>query len=167
MLGTFGYQLQLVLKGGQYEQLYKQGFCEWSGCQSLAMVPLTLEHKRFASINPNAWARVYKNHILKLFSLCGQTGLRCVGCHICVFWWRNISWALEKILFRRSFWIFELVENSVINFKHTGVLIIIFKDFGRCHQHLGNVNYAVSSLIFHGILLYFCAHMFRWMSFGK
>ena len=50
------------------DSMNKQGFWEWSGCQSL--VPLAIEYQRFASIR--AWAD--ENH--KLFSLCtwGQSG---------------------------------------------------------------------------------------------
>ena len=136
------------------DSMNKQGFWDWSGCQSL--VPLALEYQRFASIR--AWAD--ENH--KLFSL--ERAIWLWRCRLpCLYFGEEILFEKKKkVFFRRNFRIFWIVGPKSINFKRTGTsLIIIFKDFGRCRQHLG--KYAVSSRIFQGISLYFFvqANFFR------
>ena len=83
----------------------------------------------------------------------------------CLYFGEEILFEKKKTaFFRINFWIFcnWIVGPKSINFKCAGTsLIIIFKDFGRCRQHLG--KYAVSSRIFQGISLYFSvqANLFR------
>jgi len=137
------------------DSMNKQGFWYWSGCQSL--VPLALEYQRFASIR--AWAD--ENH--KLFSL--ERAIWLWRCRLpCLYFGEEILFEKKKKgFFRKNVRIFWIVGHRSINFKRTGVsLIVSFKDFGRCRQHLG--NYAVSSRRFQGISLHFRVQANSWVN---